>query len=200
MPIHGNGTPGDEKDDFLQGEALRPHCGISATGFAIRVKKVGHPSAPLNYRVYSNDFVRHLTKFSFSGKALDPDQVGYSYQWVTVGFALPKKIHDFEPQCAYILFQTDSGKAGSGPGDCEDCYLLSGVTNSGNLSGASELSFDGGAHLSRAAYSKDGGANILDEFEGDANLILLGPDCPKGEEGILVPIPAPSPLPRSLNP
>jgi hypothetical protein len=200
MPIHGNGTPGDEKDDLLQGEALHPHCNIPATGFVIRVKKVGHPTAPLNYRVYSNDYMKHVTQFSYSGKALEPGQVGTDYQWVTVGFGPTRKVRNFEDQCTYIAFQTDSGKATSGPPGCEDCYVLSGATNSGNLSGASELSFDGGAHLSRAAFSRDGGATFQDEFEGDANVVLLGPDCHEKEDNVLVPIPAPSPLPRSLNP
>ncbi len=200
MPIHGNGTPDDEPDDILQGEALHPHCGVPATGFAVRVKKAGNPASPLNYRVYTNDYMKHITKFSFSGKALDPNDAGEEYQWVTVGFEAPKTTQSFQPQCTYIAFQTDSGRAGTGPDECEDCYVLSGAKNSGNLSGASELTFDAGAHYSRAAYSVDGGATFLDEFEADANLILLGPPCQEQEEGLMIPIPAPSPLPGGLNP
>ncbi len=200
MPIHGNGTPGDEKGYLLQGEALHPHCGILANGFTIRIKKVGNPTAPLNYRVYTNDYMKHETKFAFSGKALEPDQVGTEYSWVTVGFDTPNKTQGFQPQCTYIAFQADSGKYGSSMSDCSDCYVLSGVQNTGNLSDASELSFDGGAHLSRAAYSFDGGSTFLDNFEADANLILLGPPCPEGEKVGLPPIPALSPLPRNLNP
>lgn len=197
MPIHGNGTPGDEKSDLVQGEALHPHCELRVSGFAIRVKKQGNPGSPLNYRVYSNDYMKHVTTLSFSGKALDPDQVGAEYGWVTIGLDTPK---EFPTECTYILFQTDSGRAAANQPGCEDCYVLSGATNTGNLSGASETTFDGGAHLSRAAYSTDGGAHILDEFEGDANVILLGPLCPEKEKFIINPLPEPSPLPRSLNP
>ena len=78
--------------------------------------------------------------------------------------------------------------ASEAPG-CNDCYLISEVGNSGGLAEAADLSFDGGAHLSREAVSYDGGATWQDRFERDANVVILG---------ILGPSPAsisPGPLP-----
>lgn len=197
MPIHGGGASGNEKAGLVQGEALHPHCGINAKGFAIRVRKQGTPTAPLNYRVYNNDYMRHVTTLAFTGKAFDPDQVGVEYRWVTVGLDPSKS---FQTECTYIVFQTDSGHGSPGSPGCQDCYILSGAANTGNLSGASELTFDGGAHLSRAAFSTDGGVHLLDEFEGDANVILLGPICPEAEKIPFNSFPHPTPLPLGLNP
>ncbi|HEY5039122.1 MAG TPA: hypothetical protein VIJ93_08640 [bacterium] len=196
LPIHGNGTPNDPSDDVLQGECLHPHCGFNPTGFTIRVKKQGNPTSPLNYRVYANDYMHHKTTLAYFGEGLKPKQIGTSFQWVTIGLKKNDPTKGFPPECRYVVFQTDSGRAVSqGPG-CEDCYLISSFGNSGSLAEAADLTFDGGAHLSRTATSTDGGANWIDEFESDSNVIILGPDC----SSILDSQPAPpQPIPTPLS-
>ena len=198
-PIHGNGTPDVASDDVLQGEALHPKCGIRPTGLAIRVRKEGNPASPLYYKVYTNDYMRHVTTFSFSGLALQPNQVTSEFQWVTVGFQGGATI-SFQAQCTYVGFQTDSGKVSPGPAGCTDCYVLSDVGNKGNLPGAAEMTFDGGPHLSREAYSIDGGATWLDEFERDAHVVILGDTCPPTEPIGTESIPTPGPLPQDFEP
>lgn len=198
MPIYGNG---DKKENqVLQGVALHPHCEITAKGLAVRVKKIGNPTSPLNYRVYSHDFMKHLTNLSFSGKALNPSDISDDYQWVTFGFQKQDNPRPFSDQCTYVTFQTDSGTADP-KGGCDDCYLISWVGNSGGLEGAAEMSFDAGAHLSRAAASNDGGAAWIDLFERDANIVILGPSCPPNENnGIENPVPTPSAIYEVLPP
>lgn len=193
LPIHGNGTPGDPSDDVLQGETLHPHAGFSATGFAIRVRRQGNPTAPLHYRVYTNDFMHHKTSLAFTGQALLPRQAPVSFQWVTIGIKAEDHPQPFPPECRYVVFQTDSGRALSQAPGCEDCYILSEVGNSGGLASAADLSFDGGAHLSREAHSADGGATWLDDFERDANVVILGPV--NSSPGLAPPGPLPTPLP-----
>ena len=194
-PIHGNGTPGNRKDDLLQGQVLHFHCGYTAKGLAVRLKKRGHPAAPLNVRVLKHDFHDHKAFPLYELASLDPKIISTEFKWVTMGFD-NIKIPGFAPECWFFVFQSDSGKAGGNPTECEDCYLISDVGNSGGLSGAADLTFDGGPHLSRATCSRDGGSapNWMDEFERDANVVAVGPDCPP------LPIPAvnppiPTPLP-----
>src|SRR5581483_11171697 len=161
LPIHGGGTPDDRPDDVLQGECLHPHYGVTATGFAVRVRKQGHPNGPLNYRVYTNNFMQHKTTLAFTGQALLPQQVSDKFQWVTFVVKTEDHPQSFPPECRYIVLQTDSGRAVSQDPGCEDCYLLSEFGNSGVLAGGADLSFDGGAHLSREAASIDGGATWM---------------------------------------
>jgi hypothetical protein len=198
-PIHGNGTPDVANDDVLQGEALHPKCGIRPKSFAVRIRKEGNPTSPLYYKVYNNDFMRHVTTFSFSGLALQPSQVTVDFQWVTIGIS-EGVTNNFQAQCTYVGFQTDSGKAALGPAGCTDCYILSDVGNKGNLPGAAEMTFDGGPHLSREAYSLDGGATWLDEFERDAHVVILGESCPPAEPLGTSSIPTPGPLLQRFEP
>lgn len=193
LPIYGMGTLGDHSRDVLQGECLHPHYGFTPTGFAIRIRRQGHPSSPLNCRVYSNDFMHHKTALVFSCQALLPAQIPVSFQWVTIGLPLENRPPAFPPECRYVVFQTDSGRAVSQAPGCEDCYLLSEVSNSGGLASASDLTFDGGAHLSREATSTDGGANWVDAFERDANVVILGPV--NFSPGLPTPEPIPTPPP-----
>ena len=74
--------------------------------------------------------------------------------------------------------------------------MISDVGNSGGLAHASDLTFEGGAHLSRAAYSTDGGSakGWVDEFERDANIIVLGTSCPPSRTQTFSPLPTPLPL------
>jgi len=199
-PIHGNGTPGDPSDDVIQGEALHPHYDLNPKGFVIRVKKQGNPDSPLNYRVYVIDHMHHKTHLAFSGEALKPGQTPGSFQWVTIGIKKDDNPEYFPPECRYVVFQTNSGKAVPGSPGCEDCYLLSDVGNSGGLSGAPDLTFDGGAHLARAVHSMDGWATWIDEFERDAHVIIQGlPATPLLAKPVN-PIPTPLPLSRSFIP
>ncbi len=194
-PIYGNGDAKDKSHQVLQGEALHFHCGFQAASLVFRVRKQGNPKYPLNYSVLKNEFQIHQTFPVHSGVALAPAQAGTSFQWVTVGFDDPRT-SDFSPECWFLVFQTDSGKASKDTPGCEDCYLLSDVGNSGGLPDAANLTFDGGPHLSREVYSTDGGSasKWFDEFERDANVGALGPPChitPFGEPQQLIPTPMP---------
>jgi len=193
LPIHGNGTPGNPSDDVIQGEVLHPHSGLPATGFAIHVRKHGHPNAPLKYRVYTNNFLQHLTVFAFSGLALLPGQATENYQWVTMGIKKEDHAQPFPPECRYVVFQTDSGRPIPQAPGCEDCYLISEVGNSGGLADAADLTFDGGAHVSRESISLDGGSTWEDHFERDANVVILGPLgtplAPQAINAIATPVP-----------
>ena len=173
-PIHGNGTPDDPSDDVIQGEALHPHGGINPKGFLIRVRKQGNPTSPLNFRVYSIDHLHHKTSLVYSGLALNPNQASENFQWVTIGLDPKSSLEAFPPECRCVVFQTNSGRSGTGSSACEDCYLLSDMGNSGGLASADYLSFDGGAHLSRAVTSNDGWKTWSDDFERDANVVILG--------------------------
>ncbi len=200
LPIHGNDTPNLSTDDVLQGEVLHPHSGLPATGFAIRVRKQGHPTAPLKYRVYTNNFLQHITIFAFSGLALLPEQVTDSYQWVTIGIKKEDHAQSFPPECRYVVFQTDSGRAISQAPGCDDCYLISEIGNSGGLAAAADMSFDGGAHVSRESRSIDGGATWEDFFERDANVVILGPLGPPAGPQTIEAVPTPEPWFQEFTP
>jgi hypothetical protein len=106
---------------------------------------------------------------------LKPEQVSASFRWVTFGFKAEDHPQSFPPQGQCVVFETDSGKISSDTPGCVDCYVISEVGNSGGLSSAADLSFDGGAHLSREVHSTDGWTNWEDAFERDANVVILGP-------------------------
>ncbi len=200
LAIHGNGTPNERPDDIIQGEALHPHYGFTGTGLAVRLRKVGHPTLPLNYGVFIIDYLHHKAVPSFSGEALNPDQVSTTYQWVTIGFHSKDNPKSFPPQGQCVVFQTDSGKAVSESPGCMDCYVISEVGNSGGLASAADLSFDGGAHLSREVHSSDGWSTWTDEFERDANIVILGPSQPPLSENTPGPIPTPDLWFQGLTP
>lgn len=199
-PIYGSGDPGDKAHQVLQGQALHFHCGTNATALAVRIKKQGHPASPLQYQVLKNDFMHHRNNLVYSAAFLNPEQVSSNFQWVTIGFD-PKAYADFSPECWYFVFQTDSGKASKDSPGCEDCYVISDVGNSGGLPQAANLTFDNGPHLSREVYSTDGGsvANWRDEFERDANVGILAPNCPPAHKREFNTIPTPEPLDNEDN-
>ena len=194
LAVHGNGTPADRSDDVLWGEALHPHAAFPAKGFAVRLRRQGNPTAPLDYRVYTIDFMHHKTSLAYSGLAVPSDRAKTYFQWVTIGLRKEDHPQPFPPECRYITFQTDSGHAISEAPGCADCYILSEAGNSGGLASAAELTFDGGAHLSREAYSLDGGATWLDKFERDVNIAILGNPGGNIESTLPGPIPTPEPL------
>jgi hypothetical protein len=200
LPIHGNGTSQDRSDDVLRGEALHPHSGLSAKGFAVRLRKQGQPTAPLNYRVYVINFLQHKTTLAFTGQALQPDQVTDSFQWVTIGIHKEDHAQSFPPECRYVVFQSDSGRPVSQSPGCEDCYVLSEVGNSGGLGEAADMTFDSGAHRSRETFSIDGGATWIDRFERDANVVIIGDLGATGESPELGDIPTPEPWYRDWTP
>ena len=199
FPIYGGGTPSDKNGGVLQGEALHPHCHITPTGFAVRIRKQGNPKSPLIYKVYTNDYLHHITTFSYAGVAMPPEEAPSSFQWVTIGLKREDMAKPFETECTYVGFQTNSGYPTQEESGCGDCYLISEAGNSGGLSRGAEISFDGGAHLSRAAYSTDGGKTWFDKFEWDANIVILGPNCGAETAPVLFPIPTPLSLPKGLN-
>jgi hypothetical protein len=199
-PIHGNGTPGNPSDDHIQGVALHPHCGFAAKKLAVRIKKQGHPNSPLQFRIYAIDYTYHRTNLVGTGEAAKPEDVGASFQWVTFGAKEKQSLPAFPPECRYIIFQSDSGRAVSESPGCEDCYLLSDIGNSGGLPDASAMSFDGGAHLSRVVYSNDGWSTWIDDFERDANVAIISNPCPKFIPKPVSPIPTPAPLLWEVKP
>lgn len=192
-PIYGGS--GDKSHDVLRGQALHFHCGFPATHFAIRVRRVGNPQAPLNYRILKNDFLNHRCLPVFEATALDPGQVSSDFKWVTIGFS-NLGASNFSPECWFLVFQTDSGRPSDTPTGCEDCYVLSDVGNSGGLPNAAGLTFDGGPHLSREVGSWDGGSlsGWMDFFERDANVGAIGPACPPFSRMNFTPLPTPEPL------
>ncbi len=194
-PVYGSGNPNDKSSQVLQGESLHFHCGFPAKSFAIRIRKEGTPQSPLNYLLLKNQFEIHKALQIHKSLALTPNQVSSSFQWVTIGFD-DKGASNFSDECWFFALQTDSGHASQNYPGCEDCYILSDVRNSGGLGKAAELTFDGGAHLSRAVYSTDGGDPFhwLDDFESDSNIGAIGPPCPPQTAIEYQPIPTPQPL------
>ena len=200
LPVHGNGTPDDPSDDVLGGEVLHPHSGLIPTGFTVRLRKEGHPTAPLKYRVYTINFLQHKITLAFSGLAALPSQITGDYRWITVTVKKEDQPQGFPAECRYIAFQTDSGHPSAQAPGCEDCYLISEIGNSGGLAEAADLSFDGGAHVSREAFSTDGGATWQDAFERDANVVILGTlSIPPGPQ-LSSPIPTPEPWFQDFTP
>lgn len=200
LPIHGNDTPQDPSDDLLQSECLHPHYGLNATGVRLRVRKQGHPTTPLNYRVYIHQYIQHTTVLGFSGVAFQPKEVGEKFQWLSFQFKKEDNPQSFPPECRYVVFQTASGRpVDQGPG-CEDCYVISDMRTSGGLADGDELTFDGGAHLSREAVSTDGGKTWIDLFERDANIILTGPEGSSPNLPAFYAIPTPELLRKALEP
>jgi len=196
-PVHGNGTPKEPNDDVLQGEALHPHAGMNPNGMMVRVRKKGKPTGPLRYEVHAIQYMEGKASRVFSGTALRPDQVTTSFQWFTVPFDRKDQPQPFPPECRYVGFRTDSGKTS---GDsCEDCYLISDIGSTNGLPGAELFTFDGGAHLSRAAISTDGGRTWADDFMRDAHVILLGIHLPPEAKDVPA-IPTPLPWSKGLFP
>ncbi|HVZ81563.1 MAG TPA: hypothetical protein VHE12_12310 [bacterium] len=200
IPIHGNGTPGDPSDDLLQSECLHPHYGFNATGVRLRVRKVGNPASPLNYRVYIHQYIQHKTFLGFSGHAFQPGEIGRDFQWHSFKFKKEDNPQSFPPECRYVVFQTDAGRPSDQAPGCQDCYVISDLRTSGGLANGDELTFDGGAHLSREAYSTDGGKTWIDLFERDANVILTGPESPSPTLPSTLAVPTPDLLRKALEP
>jgi hypothetical protein len=194
IPIYSGSANADPMGDVMGGEALHPHYGFTANGISVRVRRQGHPAAPLEYRVYIIDFMRHKTNLAFTGLALTPDQTSTSFQWVTIGFSSKDHPQPFPPECRFVVFQTDAGHAVTDSPGCADCYSISDVGNSGGLASAADLTFDSGPHTSREAYSTNGWTNWIDEFERDANVVILGPVNSNPAPTLPKPIPTPEPL------
>jgi hypothetical protein len=173
LPIHGNGTPDNPVDDVLQGQVVHASCDLLPTGFSIRIKKIGRPTAPLAYRVYSHDYLKGKTAEIYRGTALLPQNAPADWKWMT--FDVPSHF-PLKPVCYYIGFQTDSG----GPqGDsCKDCYTVSYAGSSGGLAATMDLTFGAGAHFTRATASHDGGKNWNDDYTRDLNFVVIAEPCP----------------------
>ena len=196
-PIYGNGA--DKSTQVWQGQSLHFHCGVAATAFAVRIRKQGHPTTPLNYSILKHFFQIHKTMPIYSAVALTPSQAPSDFQWVTIGFGDLSK-SNFSPECWFLVFQTDSGRPSNNGQDCEDCYLISDVGNSGGLAAAADMTFDNGPHLTREVFSIDGGNPLhwMDAFERDLNVRAIGPACPPPLERDFKPLPTPEPLDSSL--
>jgi len=193
--VYGNNGSKEKTKHVLQGESLHFHCGFASSTFAIRVRKQGHPTDPLNYSILKHFFQIHKTTPIYSALALTPDQVSSEFQWVTIGFGDRSK-SNFSPECWFLVFETDAGHASNNGYGCDDCYLISDVGNSGGLPEAADLTFDNGPHLSREVYSLDGGDPFhwIDDFERDANVFAIGPACPPPLERTFEAMPTPEPL------
>ena len=135
--------------------------------------RIGNPASALDYHVYDHEYLKHITTEMYSGHALSPRDASTDWSWVT--FDVPPNF-PFKPQCFYISFQTSSG--GADGDSCKDCYQISYVGNSGGLAEAMDLTYDGGAHTSRATTSHDGGRHWSDDFSRDLNFVVLGEPCP----------------------
>lgn len=198
QPIYGQDAAGNPAQGRWSGEALHFHCGFQAQALAVRVRKVGHPKAPLHYVILKHEFRIHKCVAMADGVALDPGKAGDRYQWVTIGWQ-GLAAANFSPECWFLALHTDSGKASTSHEGCEDCYLLSDAGNSGGLARADDLGFDGGPHLSREIYNLLNGSGLQwqDDFERDANVGALGPFCPEVPGFQPRPIPTPLPLSRS---
>lgn len=194
-PIAGTNATGDKTRALWQGQALHFHCGFQAKALAVRVRKKGHPTAPLKFVILKNEFRIHRCVPMAEGVALDPGQAPSRFQWVTIGFN-GLAAANFSPECWFLALKTDSGRASTDGKDCEDCYQLSDLGNSGGLARASNLTFDGGPHLSRAVGNDQAGAELQwrDDFERDSNVAVLGPVCPEVPPVKIRPIPTPIPL------
>jgi hypothetical protein len=173
---------------------------LNATGVRVRVRKQGNPTAPLNYRVYIHQYIQHKTILGFSGQAFLPNEVGKDFQWLSFKFKKEDNPQTFPPECRYVVFQSDSGKASDQAPGCSDCYVISDLRTSGGLADGDQLTFDGGAHLSREAFSPDGGKTWIDLFERDANIILTGPDGSSPSLPSSLAIPTPDLLRKALEP
>jgi len=178
-----------------QGECLHFLCTCNVQNIAFRVRKKGQPTTPLTFKVLINDFYAHKAIPYYKAVAITPDQISSNFQWVTVGIPAPTS-NGFRAECWFYILQSESGKSLKDSADCEDCYQLSDVGNTGGLAGAADLTFDGGPHLSRAVYSMDGSDPFhwIDEFERDANINALNSPCPAPETDEFKPIPTPIPL------
>jgi hypothetical protein len=193
-PIYGNDKAHDPRQ-VLQGQTLHFHCSVRNTSLAFRVKKQGNPRSPLFYWVMANNYRSHeCHSICAPVTALDPGEAPADFKWVTAGLA--PNAQTLPSECYYFVFQTDSGRASKDPPGCTDCYVISGAGNSGGLAKASDLTFDGGPHLSRAAYSEDGGSpkGWIDQFEDDNNIAVLGPACTLPPIQKFLPLPTPLPL------
>lgn len=200
---HFQGNPYDDPKVLpifgktLQGQVLHFHCGYPAKALAFRLRKVGNPTAPLKYQILAHNYKSHVCRVLTSGTFLGPEQSPSLFKWVTFGGLIPEA-STFPAECYYFVLQTDSGHESKAKGACENCYELSSVGHSGGLAQGSDLTFDGGAHNSRATCSMDGGnpAHWIDDFERDANIVAIGPVCPVSESRAFDPLPTPVPLPN----
>ena len=206
---HFQGNPYDDPGEkpiyanVLAGQTLHFHCGYPVKDLGFRVRKQGNPTTPLNYVILSHNYRIHKCKKLYSAVALRPDQASSDFKWVSVG-GVPPDLGSFPAECYYFVLQSDAGHPSKNAPGCEDCYVLSDLGNSGGLSHAADLSFDGGAHLSRATQCPTGDivAGWIDQFERDANVVAIGPVCPSPQGRDFSPLPTPLPIeaqPR-LNP
>ena len=199
-PIYGN--DGAKDRSVLQGQVLHFHCGYPVKALAFRLRKQGNPKAPLKYTIMANNYRSHTCNIIHTPVTIESNLISADFKWVTVG--VPADVPNFPAECYYFVLQTDSGRKSEKSPGCENCFVLSDVGNSGGIVHAADMTFDGGAHLSRETFSLDGGnlSHWIDEFERDANVMAIGPVCPPS---IIQDIPAlPTPVPleneRRLSP
>lgn len=189
--IHGNGTPGDPSDDVMQSQSLHFFCGTSAKSIRMRVRKVGSPSAPLELELLKHVFVEHRVVSLTRTTALLPEAASTDWRWYTV--ALPGRTPvSLPPECHYFALRSTAGRVEGG--HCVDCWQASWVEAPEGAQGAEELTFDAGAHRSRAAWRRGDGPWV-DQFLREIHIVADSADCPSFDDVKLAPVPTPEYLP-----
>jgi hypothetical protein len=189
--IHGNNTPDDDGDDLMQSQALHFYCGTSAKSLRMRVRKVGNPRSPLELELLKHVFVEHRVVSLTRTTALFPESASADWRWVKV--ALPGQTPvSLPPECHYFALRSAAGRAEGA--SCADCWQVSYVEAPEGAQGAEDLTFDAGAHRSRAAW-RTGNGPWIDQFNRELHLVVDSGPCPDFGDARLAPIPTPGYLP-----
>jgi hypothetical protein len=177
----------------LQSQVLHFSCEYAPDGVKVRLRKKGAPSQALHYQILENLYHEHRLLEVAEGE-IDVKPVGKGWSWVAFPLHASNDLK-MHTECYYVAFSTDSGEA-RGEDSCSDCFEVAGMEAAEGLQDASQATFDGGAHRSRASSSNDGKI-WKDRFEADLNVVVTGPSCPPPED-LFVPmkplIPAPTPI------
>ncbi len=176
---------------LAQAQVLHFNCGSTVSAIRVRVRKLGKPSAPLRLQIHKHDYHAHKVFQLYEADLAQASDL--SSQWSWREFSLPEAApRNVAPECYYFSLTTDSGLAESG--QCADCYQVSGLKTWPGAPGSQDLTFDAGAHRSRAA-SRPGKSPWRDDFDADLNLMAVGTACEARERDLsMEPLPTPAPL------
>ena len=188
VSIHGNGTPEQLEDDLWQAQALHFKCGSSADYLRLRVRKRGNPQQDLNLEVFKHDYAKHKVSSLHKTVAVKTSEASQEWSWQRVKLS-PAAPFPLSPVCHYFAFHSAAGRADEKEG-CQDCWQISYSQTQTGVQGAADLTFDGGAHRSRAASSTQG-KHWEDFFERDLNVVIEGVQCPENSNVNTLPLPTP---------
>ncbi|MES2202600.1 MAG: hypothetical protein V4498_10145 [candidate division FCPU426 bacterium] len=164
-------------------QVLHFNCGSTVSSLRAKVRAVGHPKAPLRLHIYSHNYMTHQTHLLYQG---DFTTVDLSTAWSWKTLLLPETApKSFAPECYYFAFVAEGGRA-EGAG-CEDCYEVFGLRTRPGASGAMDLTFDAGAHRSRASVRGVDGV-WEDDFDADLNVVTVGSYCEPREISNATPL------------